>query len=551
MTLHMCEFPRAASIDGSAFEQMNNLIYLKFFKHLDDRESKLNINSKNCMVLPHSLRLLHWDAYPLTTLPPTFPLSRLVELHLRYSNLESLWDGKMVSYKRTCCLLFSFQLLSVYKFRMSPTPFILSFMLYYIQSLLELRMLDVTGSKNLTKLPDLSRVPKLEELIAKGCTRLEQIPETISSLPSLMKLDVSHCDRLINLQMIMGELPALQKRSTRLFRQAVLSFPDAVVTLNSLTSLAIHGKLNFWFSHLRGKADHLSFSSEQWIPNKLLKTVQKTPKLISEFYGFKSLDIMQSIYRKDSASFQCYSFSDFLCLTELNLINLNIESIPDDIGLLQILQKLDLSGNDFTGLPTNMENLSSMKSLRLCNCLKLLTLPKLPQLETLKLSNCTHLETPLGPSAAREDERRYRLAELWLDNCNDVFQLSDTFSHCTNLTYLDLSGNDMVTMPVTIRLLTLLNTLCLNDCKKLKSMVQLPPHLTSLYARGCTSLEIIYLPLDHSIKHFDLSYCPKLNEVGNLINRFLKCGRKEEVNFLPLCFFLLNLYIDSSSTSFL
>ncbi|OAO93908.1 hypothetical protein AXX17_AT5G47440 [Arabidopsis thaliana] len=421
---------------------------------------------------------------------------------------------------------------------MSPTPSKLSFLLYDIQSLLELRMLDVTGSKNLTKLPDLSRATKLEELIAKGCTRLEQIPETIGSLPSLKKLDVSHCDRLINLQMIIGELPALQKRSPGLFRQASLSFPDAVVTLNSLTSLAIHGKLNFWLSHLRGKADHLCFSSEQWTPNKFLKQVQKTPKLMSEFYGFKSLDIMQFIYRKDSASFQCYSFSDFLWLTELNLINLNIESIPDDIGLLQVLQKLDLSGNDFTCLPTDMENLSSMKSLRLCNCLKLQTLPKLPQLETLKLSNCILLQSPLGHSAARKDERGYRLAELWLDNCNDVFELSYTFSHCTNLTYLDLSGNDMVTMPVTIRFLRLLNTLCLNDCKKLKSMVQLPPNLTSLYARGCTSLEIIHLPLDHSIKHVDLSYCPKLNEVANLMDRFLRCGRKEEVNFLPLCFSL-------------
>lgn len=99
----MCELPMAASIDGSAFEQMHNLIFLKFFKHLDDIESKLNINSESCMVLPRSLRLLHWDAYPLTTLPLTFPLGRLVELHLRYTNLESLWDGKMVSYKQNCC----------------------------------------------------------------------------------------------------------------------------------------------------------------------------------------------------------------------------------------------------------------------------------------------------------------------------------------------------------------------------------------------------------------------------------------------------------------
>lgn len=228
----------------------------------------------------------------------------------------------------------------------------MSFLLYYTQFLLELRMLDVTGSKNLTKLPDLSLAPKLEELIAKGCTRLEQISETIGNLTSLKKLNVSHCDRLINLHMIIGELPALQKSSTRHFRQATLNFPYAVVTLNSLTNLAIHSKLNFWFSHLRGKAAHLSFSSKQWTPHKLLRTAEKAAsKLMSEFHGFESLDIMQFSYSKDSAPFQCYSFSIFLCLTELNLINLNLKSIPDDIGLLQVLQKLDLSGNDFTYLP--------------------------------------------------------------------------------------------------------------------------------------------------------------------------------------------------------
>lgn len=98
MALHLCELPRVVSIDGSGFEQVHNLIFLKFFKHLDDIESKLDISSKNCMVLPRSLRLLHWDAYPLTTLPPTVSLGHLVELHLRYNNLESLWDEKIVRY---------------------------------------------------------------------------------------------------------------------------------------------------------------------------------------------------------------------------------------------------------------------------------------------------------------------------------------------------------------------------------------------------------------------------------------------------------------------
>lgn len=109
IALHLCELPHAASsIDGSAFDQMHNLIFLKFFKHLDDMETKLDLISEN-YVLPSRLRLLHWDAYPLTTLPSKFPLDCLVELHLRYNNLEYLWDGKPVSYQRNCCLIFGVQ----------------------------------------------------------------------------------------------------------------------------------------------------------------------------------------------------------------------------------------------------------------------------------------------------------------------------------------------------------------------------------------------------------------------------------------------------------
>ncbi|KAG7568313.1 Leucine-rich repeat [Arabidopsis thaliana x Arabidopsis arenosa] len=487
MKLHICELPQAeSSIDEYAFDNMHNLVYLKFFKHLDDVESKLDLISDD-YILPSTLRLLHWDAYPLTTLSPRFPVDCLVELHLRYSNLESLWDG---------------------------TPF-----------LLKLRMLDVTGSKNLRKLPDFSSAPKLEELITKGCMRLERFPDTIGSLSSLKKLDVSHCDCLMDLEMIIGELPTLQKPIPGIFRQVAVDIPDSKDTLNSLTDISIQGKLHFWLSSLRGKAAHLSFSCLQRVPYGHVH-----PRVMSELYGFKSLDIMRFNYKSDGPSFKCYSFSKFPYLTELNLINLNIQSIPDDIGFLRELQKLDLSGNDFTYLPEEMVNLSKMKSLRLFNCCNIQKLPKLIQLETLKLSDCIYLSSLLDTSATKRDGSRFLLQKLWLNNCKTIPKLSDTLSHCTNLTYLDLSRNDIVAMPASIRLLPLLRSLYLNDCKKLKSLSQISPHLTSLYASGCSSLDTIYLPLDHSLILFDLSYCPSLKEVEPLINRFLPHGRNKEVS---------------------
>lgn len=43
------------------------------------------------------LRYLHWEAYPLKTLPPNFRGDNLVELHLRNSNIEQLSNKSKVT----------------------------------------------------------------------------------------------------------------------------------------------------------------------------------------------------------------------------------------------------------------------------------------------------------------------------------------------------------------------------------------------------------------------------------------------------------------------
>lgn len=226
-----------------------------------------------------------------------------------------------------------------------------------------LKILDVTGSKNLIKLPDLSSAPKLEELITKGCTGLTQILETVDKITRLRKLDVSNCDNLMEHQMVIRDFHALPKRSDE--KKVADEFPDAI----SLSNLSIECQLIFGLKNLQGKVAHFSFSSEEKICCALrTKKAQKTSDLYIDFYGFKTLDIMQFEYNKDGRSFEFKSFSNFDCLTELNLINLNMHIVQDDISLLKELQKLDLSGNDFVHLPQNMEDLSKLKSLRLCNC---------------------------------------------------------------------------------------------------------------------------------------------------------------------------------------
>ncbi|WZZ68885.1 hypothetical protein YC2023_080255 [Brassica napus] len=381
----------------------------------------------------------------------------------------------------------------------------------------QLRILDVTGSKNLTKTPDLSRATRLKELIMKGCTGLEQPPESIGGLSCLRKLDLSHCNGLRNLVIYISEKSVLPESGLRRRRQVIMKLPGAVKKRTSLSNLSIEGKIQIKWWHLRGNAEHLSLISEQHIPEESMVMMPKERfPFISSFYDFKSLSIKRFSYIEDGASFECISFSGFPCLAELKLINLNIQKIPEDICRLRSLEKLDLSGNDFTNLPSSMKNLSKLKYISLSNCSTLEALPELTEVQTLKLSNCSNLTSLVELS---QDVGSYSLQELELDNCKNVQSFSNQLSHFTKLTYLNLSGNDFEAIPASIRELPSLVTLSLNNCKKLKSVEELPQSLKHLYAHGCCSL--VTVSPNHSIKHLDLSHCFSLQQDEQLISRFL------------------------------
>ncbi|KFK38017.1 hypothetical protein AALP_AA3G059400 [Arabis alpina] len=79
------------SISEKAFKKMPNLRFLRVYKSKEDGSDVLHIPEE--MEFPRRLRLLHWEAYPNKCLPPTFHLEYLVELNMKNSKLEYLWQG--------------------------------------------------------------------------------------------------------------------------------------------------------------------------------------------------------------------------------------------------------------------------------------------------------------------------------------------------------------------------------------------------------------------------------------------------------------------------
>ncbi|VVB09334.1 unnamed protein product [Arabis nemorensis] len=310
------------------------------------------------------------------------------------------------------------------------------------QGFMNLERLDFTGSNKLKQLPDLSYYKNLDRLILEQCTRLKGIPESIGYKSSIRRLNLSYyggrdSPMRVGIETING---------TQATHCIKLVFPTKRVEME-LKHISITGDIEFRFSeNCEGYAEYFYISSEQQVSVTTTMSVHLAPKRML---------------------------------------------LPKEIGHLEFLEKLDLSGNDFNYLPADTSSLSRLKTLRLRNCRKLKELPELAQVQSITLFNCRSL---VKLSNASRDPGRYCLLELCLDNCKNVKSLSDQLSHFTKLTYLDITNHDFETLPSSIRGLTSLVTLCLNNCKKL---ILVEEGLQFLYAHGCDSLEA------DDVKHFN------------------------------------------------
>ncbi|XP_020872252.1 disease resistance protein RML1A isoform X4 [Arabidopsis lyrata subsp. lyrata] len=141
------------SVSKGAFEGMRNLRFLRIFRRWFGGEGTLQI-PEDLDYLP-LLRLLHWEFYPRTSLPRRFQPERLMELRMPFSNLEKLWGG--------------------------------------IQSLPNLKIIDLMFSRQLKEIPNLSNATNLEELTLEGCGSLVELPSSIKNLQKLKILDVGFC----------------------------------------------------------------------------------------------------------------------------------------------------------------------------------------------------------------------------------------------------------------------------------------------------------------------------------------------------------------------
>ncbi|KAI9101468.1 hypothetical protein K1719_023950 [Acacia pycnantha] len=309
-------------LNSNTLKKMTNLRFLKFYSSDLDRRLCVNIPS-SLESFSNVLCYLQWDNFPSEALPSSFCAEKLVELSMNGSKLKKLWDGT--------------------------------------QDLVNLRGLDLGGSKQLAELPDFSKAQNLEWVNLFSCESLSHLHPSILSLHRLKSLSLTNC---INLKDLQSEtrLKSLETLSVdNCYSLKEFSLSSESIRFLQLNRTGIES-LGSSIGHLQ-KLTNLSLNCSR------LKNIP-----VSEFYGLRSL--------KDLSLCDCGEIIDG---SKLHIL----------FDALQSLISFHLDGSCIiVELPSNIKHLSKLEFLSLMNCKSLQSLPELPpSIKELDATNCTSLKT--------------------------------------------------------------------------------------------------------------------------------------------------------------
>lgn len=509
----------------TTFFEMYNLRLLQIYSSTNVKRYEVFL-PYGLRFLPDSLRYLNWSEYPLRSLPSSFTPENLVALEMSHSQLEQLWDG--------------------------------------IQNLSNLKHINLSYSKHLTQIPNLSRVTNLESINLLFCTSLFEVAshnnqnlhkltilrlrycEKLLTLPgkihtrSLRLLDLYGCSNLKTLPEIYGNLESLQIGET-----AIEELPTSILSLNNLSELDLKDckylkNLPSGMRELTSLANlnlHGCSSLEKFpelpkcVKNVCLShtAIEQVPSSIEYL-----CDVEQLLLRGCT---RLASLPASLCrLKSLKHLDLsycsNLIDFPDIVEPMEHLITLELQGTGIRELPSSIENLVKLQDLFLNGCKNLEFVPnnisKIDGLKLLNLSNCSKLENLPSLLVGLSS-----LTELHMSCCN-VQEIPDWLIGLSSLEYLDLSRTNIDRIPTSIKQLSMLKFLYIQNCKNLQVLPELPMSIAFLDARGCTSLESTSTSMAtltegcwddyHVTQNWQLSFygCTKLdqNERDNMATEF-------------------------------
>ncbi|ESQ41763.1 hypothetical protein EUTSA_v10012455mg [Eutrema salsugineum] len=538
-----------------AFEGLSNLKLLNFYDISYDGETRMKLPN-GLSYLPRKLRYLRWDGYPLKTMPSRFHPEFLVELCMNNSHLEKLWNGiqplgklKKIDLSR-CKYLMEIPDLSkatnLEKLNLSYCQS-LAAVTPSIKNLQKLYSLYLTNCMQLKNIPSGIALKSLKTVGMSGCaslmqfpeiswntrrlylssTKIEELPSSISRLSCLVELDMSNCQSIRTLPSSVRHLVSLKSMDLNGCKH-LENLPDTLHNLTSLETLEVSGCLNInEFPRVATNIEVLRISET---------SVEEIPARICNLSQVRSLDISGNKRLKSLP----VSISELRSLEKLKLSGCSVlESFPPEIcQTMSCLRWLDLDRTSIKELPENIGNLTALEVLQARGtAIKRVpwSIARLTRLQVLAIGN--RFYNPEGlhslcPHLSRFDELR----ALCLSNMN-MIEIPSSVGNLWNLLELDLSGNNFDFLPPSIKRLTRLIRLNLNNCQRLQALPdELPRGLLYIYAHDCISLVSISGCFNqYCLRKLVASNCYKLDQAAQiLIHRNMKLdSAKPEHSYFP------------------
>ncbi|EOA12792.1 hypothetical protein CARUB_v10025742mg [Capsella rubella] len=338
-------------VQPSAFKNMLNLRLLKIYCSNPEVHPVINFPKDFFHSLPDELRLLHWENYPLQSLPQSFDPRHLVEINMPYSQLQKLWGGT--------------------------------------KNLEALRTVRLCHSQHLVDIDDLVKAQNLEVIDLQGCTRLQNFPAA-GQLLHLRVVNLSGCIEIKSFLEIPPNIETLHLQGT-----GILALPLSTVKpnhrelLNFLTeipSLSEALKLERLTSLLECRTSCQDLGKLICLELKDCSCLQSLPNLAN-------LDLLNVLDLSGCSRLNSIQgFPRFL--KELYLTGTAIREVPQ---LPQSLELLNAHGSIVQSLP-DMANLEFLKVLDLSGCSELETVQGFPRnLKELYLAGTTLREVPQLP----------------------------------------------------------------------------------------------------------------------------------------------------------
>ncbi|XP_022769585.1 TMV resistance protein N-like [Durio zibethinus] len=289
------------------------------------------------------------------------------------------------------------------------------------------------------------------------------------NLENLRVLDLSDCKNLIR-------IPSLS--ASKNIEQLKISGCESLVELPSmvhLTSLCF-SLLGYGLKNLK-KFPELPQHIEEL--TLTCTAIEEIPESIGFLHQLVRLDMSGGrIHNLPSTTIQLHALREISLQSCPNITNFPI--VPENIELLV------LGYTPIKEVPSSISRLKNLTSFNMYGCTRLKSVPtsicKLKSLVSLGLCGCSNLE------CFPEILETKRLKYLGLSK-TAITELFSTIFRFVPLKVLNLSGSDIVEIPKSIKQLSNLQYLYLSDCGNLESLPELPPCLHFLVAGNCRSLK--------------------------------------------------------------